>query len=62
MAISKARLFLFARYAFFDRIMIGLIMWITAGPTDPQAVVDFTDRRQVEAFARLIGVRDPFRP
>lgn len=35
-----------------DRTMIRLIMWITRGPTDPTAVVEFTDWRKVEAFAR----------
>lgn len=48
----------YPRYAFFDRFMIRFIMWITGGPTDPQAVVDFTDWRQVEAFGKLIGARD----
>ena len=43
-----------ARYSFFDRLMILLIMWITKGPTDPNAVVEFTDWHQVEAFGRLI--------
>lgn len=42
-------------YRFFDRLMIRLIMWMTKGPTDPKAVVEFTDWQQVEAFGRLIG-------
>jgi menaquinone-dependent protoporphyrinogen oxidase len=42
-------------YRFFDRLMIRLIMWMTKGPTDPKAVVEFTDWRQVEEFGRLIG-------
>ena len=33
----------YPRYSFWDRQIIRLIMWITKGPTDPQAVVDFTD-------------------
>lgn len=41
-------------YRFFDRLMIRLIMWMTKGPTDPKAVVEFTDWRQVEAFGQLI--------
>lgn len=41
-------------YRFLDRQMIRLIMWMTNGPTDPQAVVEFTDWQQVEAFGRLI--------
>lgn len=41
-------------YSFFDRFMIRLIMWITHGPTDPNAVVEFTDWGQVKAFALQI--------
>jgi menaquinone-dependent protoporphyrinogen oxidase len=39
-------------YRFFDRLMIRLIMWMTKGPTDPRAVVEFTDWEQVEYFGR----------
>lgn len=42
-------------YSFFDRLMIRLIMWMTNGPTDPKAVVEFTDWQQVEEFGRMIG-------
>lgn len=42
-------------YRFIDRLMIRLIMWMTKGPTDPTAVVEFTDWQQVEAFGRLVG-------
>ena len=45
----------YPRYNPVDRFMIRLIMWITSGPTDPAAVVEFTDWQQVEAFGRLIG-------
>jgi len=45
----------YPRYGFFDRLMIRLIMFITKGPTDPKAVVEFTDWQQVEAFGRLIS-------
>lgn len=38
-----------------DRMMIRLIMWITGGPTDPEAVVEFTDWRKVEDFGRDLG-------
>ncbi len=41
-------------YGFFDRQMIRLIMLITKGPTDPKAVVEFTDWAQVEAFGRKV--------
>jgi len=45
----------YPRYSSFDRWMIRFIMWITKGPTDPKAVVEFTDWAQVEAFGRLIA-------
>jgi menaquinone-dependent protoporphyrinogen oxidase len=41
-------------YGFVDRQMIRLIMLITKGPTDPKAVVEFTDWAQVEAFGREV--------
>ncbi len=44
----------YPRYGFWDRLMIRLIMWLTKGPTDPQAVVEFTDWGQVENFAGVI--------
>jgi menaquinone-dependent protoporphyrinogen oxidase len=30
-------------------------MWMTRGPTDPEAEVEFTNWEQVEAFGQLIG-------
>jgi menaquinone-dependent protoporphyrinogen oxidase len=42
-------------YGIFDRLIIQLIMLITKGPTDPRAVIEFTDWQQVYAFARRIG-------
>jgi menaquinone-dependent protoporphyrinogen oxidase len=45
----------YPRYRIFDRWMIRLIMWMTKGPTDPTAVIDFTDWQQVEAFGLRIG-------
>ncbi len=45
----------YPRYRFFDRWMIRLIMWMTKGPTDPTAVIEFTDWAQVEAFGRDIA-------
>ena len=38
-----------------DRFMIRLIMWMTKGPTDPKAVVEFTDWQQVESFGKLVS-------
>lgn len=45
----------YPRYSFFDRLAIRLIMLMTDGPTDPKAVVEFTDWRQVEAFGKVIS-------
>lgn len=41
-------------YAVFDRFMIRLIMRMTHGPTDPHAVIEFTDWKQVEAFGQSV--------
>ena len=38
-----------------DRMVIRFIMWLTGGPTDPNAVVEFTDWQEVEAFGGLIA-------
>jgi menaquinone-dependent protoporphyrinogen oxidase len=45
----------YPRYRFFDRLMIRFIMLITDGPTDPKAVIEFTDWQQVEAFGRELA-------
>lgn len=42
-------------YGFWDRAIIRFIMWLTGGPTERDAVVEFTDWRQVEAFGRAVG-------
>lgn len=44
----------YPRYGFVDRQMIRLIMLITQGPTDPKAVVEFTDWAKVETFGRQV--------
>lgn len=44
----------YPRYRPFDRMMIRLIMRLTDGPTDPSAVVNFTDWQQVDRFAQSI--------
>lgn len=44
----------YPRYRFFDRLMIRFIMFITHGPTDPSAVVEFTNWEQVERFAQQV--------
>lgn len=45
----------YPRYRPLDRLVIRLIMWLTKGPTDPNAVVEFTDWKRVEAFAKVIS-------
>ena len=45
----------YPRYGVLDRMVIRGIMWLTGGPTDPKAVVDFTDWRKVEEFGSLIA-------
>jgi len=48
----------YPRYSTLDRMIIRFIMLLTGGPTDPKAVVEFTDWRQVEAFgARIAKLR-----
>ena len=45
----------YQRYGFWDRNIIRMIMWITKGPTDPTANIEFTDWEQVEAFGHVIS-------
>ncbi len=45
----------YPRYGFFDRWVIRLIMWMTKGPTRSDAVIEYTDWRQVEAFGRRVA-------
>jgi menaquinone-dependent protoporphyrinogen oxidase len=44
----------YPKYGFWDRQAIRLIMLMTKGPTDPTAVVEFTDWGKVEQFAREV--------
>lgn len=44
----------YQRYNSFDRFVIRLIMWITKGPTDPKANIEFTDWSKVNEFAHTI--------
>lgn len=44
----------YPRYGPLDRLMIRFIMWMTHGPTQPDAVVEFTDWGAVEAFAQQV--------
>jgi menaquinone-dependent protoporphyrinogen oxidase len=45
-----------------DRTMIRFIMWMTKGPTDPTAVVEFTDWSRVEAFGTEVAAMVPVEP
>ena len=42
-------------YGTLDRNVIRLIMWLTGGPTDPQARVEFTDWEDVRRYAQKIA-------
>ncbi len=44
----------YPRYGWLDRQMIRFIMLITKGPTDPRAVVEFTDWARVDAFVQAV--------
>lgn len=45
----------YQKYGFFDRHIIRLIMWLTGGPTELNASVEFTDWTAVEAFGTRIS-------
>jgi menaquinone-dependent protoporphyrinogen oxidase len=45
----------YRKYDFLDRQIIRFIMWLTHGPTDPRACVEFTDWDSVEAFAQRVS-------
>ncbi len=45
----------YPRYNFRDRLMIRMIMWMTGGPTNRNAVVEYTDWEQVKIFGRLVS-------
>ncbi|MDP3877687.1 MAG: menaquinone-dependent protoporphyrinogen IX dehydrogenase [Methylobacter sp.] len=45
-------------YSLFDRTVIRFIMWMTKGPTDPTAIIEFTDWEQVTAFGELVSQID----
>jgi len=44
----------YSRYAPVDRLMIRFIMWLTKGPTDPRASVEFTNWSAVDSFAARV--------
>jgi len=45
----------YQRYGLFDRSMIRFIMWLTKGPTDPKASIEFTDWEKVAAFGKTVN-------
>lgn len=45
----------YPKYSFLDRLIIRFIMWMTNGPTNANAVVEFTDWHQVETFGQRIS-------
>jgi menaquinone-dependent protoporphyrinogen oxidase len=45
----------YPKYGFLDRQIIRLIMWLTDGPIDPSACVEFTNWEAVEEFARRVS-------
>ncbi len=45
----------YAKYRPADRLMIRAIMWLTGGPTDAKANVEFTDWAAVDDFARRLS-------
>ena len=44
----------YKKYPYFDRIMIQLIMWMTKGPTDSNAKIEYTDWDRVKAFGEKV--------
>jgi len=45
----------YQKYPFFDRIMIQFIMWITKGPTDSKAKIEYTNWDRVREFGIKIS-------
>jgi menaquinone-dependent protoporphyrinogen oxidase len=41
----------YKKYSFFDRKMIQLIMWMTKGPTNTEAEIEYTNWEKVNEFA-----------
>jgi menaquinone-dependent protoporphyrinogen oxidase len=47
----------YQKYPFFDRIMIQFIMWMTKGPTNSDAKIEYTNWDRVDDFAvRLLDL------
>ena len=45
----------YKRYSFFDRTMIQLIMWMTKGPTNKNAEIEYTDWNRVKEFGMQLA-------
>jgi menaquinone-dependent protoporphyrinogen oxidase len=45
----------YQRYAFFERQIIRLIMWLTDGPTNLHDCVEFTNWASVDAFGHRVS-------
>lgn len=45
----------YQKYPFFDRIMIQLIMWMTKGPTNSDAKIEYTDWDKVREFGKRLS-------
>lgn len=46
----------YQKYRFMDRFMIRLIMWMTKGPTNLNANIEYTDWSKVEVFGNNICI------
>lgn len=44
----------YMKYPFFDRIMIQFIMWITKGPTNKNAKIEYTNWDKVKLFCNTV--------
>jgi menaquinone-dependent protoporphyrinogen oxidase len=44
----------YKKYPFFDRIMIQFIMWMTKGPTNTDAEIEYTDWDRVTEFGNRL--------
>ena len=44
----------YKKYSFFDRTMIQLIMWMTKGPTNTNAEIEYTNWSQVKDFGKRL--------
>jgi menaquinone-dependent protoporphyrinogen oxidase len=44
----------YMKYPFFDRIMIQFIMWITKGPTNKNAKIEYTNWDKVKLFCTTV--------